>query len=303
MRILEIDNVVKNYQGGSYLRPKKVQALKGVSLHVEKGECLAIVGESGSGKSTIGRIAIGLELPSSGHILYQGEELDARHIDRRARQALQMVYQNSYEATNPRFTARQVIEEPIRYFKLKSRAQRDAYINELLYKVGIPAIEAGKKTTEFSGGQLQRICIARALAADPELIVLDEPLSGLDISVQAQILNLLKKLKLEYGLSYLMISHDIEAVYNLSDRVMVMYNGRVVEEIDDIEKFGNMCHPYTKLLTGADLSVSGYQDKEEDTAGCVYANRCQKACVNCFKTVPELKEIEPGHKVACHQIN
>jgi oligopeptide/dipeptide ABC transporter ATP-binding protein len=300
MSLLRIENAVKRYQSGSHLRSKTVLAVRGVSLYLEQGECLAIVGESGSGKSTLGRLAVGLEPPTEGRILFKEKELNAKRMDRGVRQALQMVYQNSFEATNPRFTARQVIEEPIRYFHLAPKSDWNARIDALLARVGIPVEEAGKKTYEFSGGQLQRICIARALAASPELILLDEPLSSLDVSVQAQILNLLKKLKEEFGLTYMLISHDLETVYNLADRLAVMYYGKVVEEIDTMDLFDALCHPYTTLLTGKDFAVNGQQDSEESREGCVYAARCAKATDCCRHTAPALVEIEPGHRIACH---
>ncbi|MBR0455761.1 MAG: ABC transporter ATP-binding protein [Firmicutes bacterium] len=324
MRLIELQHITMTYQSGGRLHQSEVRAVRDVTLHIEQGECLALVGESGSGKSTLGRIAVGLEKPTEGRVLFKGHILDARKVDRQDRQALQMVYQNSFEAANPRFTASQVVEEPIRYFRLAPKNEWNQRILELLGRVGIPKDEAEKKTTEFSGGQLQRICIARALAARPELILLDEPLSSLDVSVQAQILNLLRHLKEEFGLTYLLISHDLETVYNIADRLAVMYAGRIVEEIDDIELFDSLRHPYTALLLGKDTdveqkpaaedkAVAGESDAAADdetgeidataddrTEGCVYANRCPYAEKRCFELVPELTEFEQGHRIACH---
>lgn len=315
MNLLELNNITMTYQSGGRLHHSEVKAVRDVTLRIEQGECLALVGESGSGKSTLGRIAVALEVPTEGTVLFKGNPLDARKVAARDRQALQMVYQNSFEATNPRFTARKVVEEPIRYFKLAPKEEWNRLILQLLDTVGIPEDEADKKTTEFSGGQLQRICIARALAANPEMILLDEPLSSLDVSVQAQILNLLRRLKEEFGLTYLLISHDLETVYNIADRLAVMYAGRIVEEIDDIELFDSLCHPYTSLLLGEDLEADGSVaaiDAEPDHAepdhtdqardgGCVYADRCPYAEAICFTETPLLTECEPGHRVACHR--
>lgn len=301
MSLIEIRNVNKVYQSGGQFHSIRTNALRGIDLNIEKCECLAVVGESGSGKSTLGRLVVGLENPTDGSISYNGCVLDAKHIDKNTRQALQMVYQNSFESTNPRFTARQIIEEPLRYFHLHPRNERNGVIDELLQKVGIPLSEASKRSNEFSGGQLQRICIARALAAQPTLILLDEPLSSLDVSVQAQILNLLKQFRREYGLTYLLISHDLETVYNLADRVVVMYFGKIVEAIDDIELFDSMHHPYTELLLGRDAQANMYTTERlhETDSGCVYADRCPKADSNCWKQVPELREAAPGHRIAC----
>lgn len=311
MNLLELNNITMTYQSGGRLHHSEVKAVQDVTLHITQGECLALVGESGSGKSTLGRIAVALEVPTEGMVLFKGHPLNARKVDNKDRQALQMVYQNSFEATNPRFTARKVVEEPIRYFKLAPKEAWDQLILELLDTVGIPADEADKKTTEFSGGQLQRICIARALAANPEMILLDEPLSSLDVSVQAQILNLLRRLKEEFGLTYLLISHDLETVYNIADRLAVMYAGRIVEEIDDIALFDSLRHPYTALLLGEEPAVGGDAAAESDSdaqavadntrdGGCVYADRCPYAKAICFTETPPLTECEPGHRIACH---
>ena len=307
MSLIELQNITMTYQSGGHLHQSEVRAVRDVTLRIEHGECLALVGESGSGKSTLGRIVVGLEKPTEGHVLFRGHELDARRVDRQDRQALQMVYQNSFEATDPRFSASKVVEEPIRYFRLAPKGEWRRMIVELLEKVGIPEDEAEKKTTEFSGGQLQRICIARALAARPEMILLDEPLSSLDVSVQAQILNLLRHLKGEFCLTYLLISHDLETVYNIADRLAVMYAGRIVEEIDDIEHFSNLRHPYTSLLLGEDkegehrpalaADVAADESRED---GCVYAARCPYAQSRCFEETPVLTERMPGHRIACH---
>ncbi len=302
MILIKIENVSKYYQSGHFLHSKKVTALSGISLDIHKGECIAVVGESGSGKSTLGRLVVGLEPPSDGCILYENQKLDPKHLDPKVRQGLQMVYQNSFEATNPRFTAKQIVEEPIRYFNLVPKEKRSETITKLLLNVGIPEVDINKKAHEFSGGQLQRICIARALAAEPQLILLDEPLSSLDVSVQAQILNLFKKIKEDYGLTYLLISHDLETAYNIADRLVVMFSGKIVEKIDDIELFSQLAHPYTALLLGKSSSqaiVHGSTDTKSER-GCVYAKRCAYADnQKCQNEIPELKEVTNGHQIAC----
>ena len=303
MTILQLEQVTKCYQSGSPLHPRTIRAVDGVSLCAEAGECLAIVGESGSGKSTLLRLAAGLEPPSEGRLLFSGKPYPKR-MRGRLRRAIQLVYQNSFDAANPRFTARQVIEEPIRYFHLTPRAERRDAVARLLQTVGLPASEMDKKVTAFSGGQLQRICIARALAAQPEVVLLDEPLSSLDVSVQAQILNLLKDLQEEYRLTYLLISHDLEMVYNLADHLAVMYFGRIVEEITDMSRFSELRHPYTRLLLNdaaladRDLEAEGCGQTD---GGCIYAQRCPFAEELCRRQAPPLTERAPGHRIACHR--
>ena len=221
MSLLELNEVSQTYRGGSPLHPRVVRAVRGVSIEVKQGECLAIVGESGSGKSTLLRMIAGLEAPASGSIRFQGRPVTPRAMRGDRRRAIQMVYQNSFEATNPRFTARQVVSEPLQYFRLAPKSEQRHTVEALLRQVGIPEVEADKKVYEFSGGQLQRICIARALAAQPEVLLLDEPLSSLDVSVQAQILNLLRDLQEALGLTYVLISHDLEMVYNLASAIPI----------------------------------------------------------------------------------
>lgn len=302
MSLLELNEVTQTYRGGSPLHPRVVRAVRGVSLSVEQGECLAIVGESGSGKSTLLRMIAGLEAPMSGSIRFQAKPVTPRTMRGDRRRAIQMVYQNSFEATNPRFTAQQVVSEPLQYFRLAPKsAQRDS-VAALLKQVGIPAMEADKKVYEFSGGQLQRICIARALAAQPEVLLLDEPLSSLDVSVQAQILNLLRDLQEELAPTYVLISHDLEMVYNLADHLAILFAGTLVEEITDLKQFSSLCHPYTKLLLAPVIAPeeSAAQAEPEGESGCVYAHRCPNACDRCKTEAPALRELSPGHRVACH---
>ena len=302
MSLLELNEVSQTYRGGSPLHPRVVRAVRGVSIEVKQGECLAVVGESGSGKSTLLRMIAGLEAPASGSIRFQGRPVTPRAMRGDRRRAIQMVYQNSFEATNPRFTARQVVSEPLQYFRLAPKSEQRHTVEALLRQVGIPEVEADKKVYEFSGGQLQRICIARALAAQPEVLLLDEPLSSLDVSVQAQILNLLRDLQEERGLTYVLISHDLEMVYNLADHLAILFAGTLVEEITDLKHFSALCHPYTKLLLAPVIAPaeSAAQAEPEGEGGCVYAHRCPNACDRCRAEAPALRELSPGHRAACH---
>lgn len=322
MDLLKINNVKKNYKvrkkGTSY----KLMAVNGVSFSVKEGECMGLVGESGCGKSTLGRMITSLEIPDAGDIQFRGESVYGKRKKKyKFCRNIQMVFQDSLDAVNLRFTAAQIVEEPLINLKKMSSAERSRAVEELLEQVGIPVSEKNKYVQEFSGGQLQRICIARALASDPELIVLDEPLSCLDVSVQAQILNLLRDIKEQRKLSYILISHDLEAVYYLADSLAVMYGGQIMERIENIELFEKMVHPYTQMLL---RSVPEYREKfpqkagrpEDDQAeiiwadlgvqkegftGCPYCDRCQEKMPVCEEKRPDEKEIEKGHFVACHK--
>lgn len=305
MSVIQLTHISKTYQDGSFLHTNTVHAVQNISFQIQPGECFAIVGESGSGKSTLLRMIGGLEEPTDGQRFFRERPYQKR-MCRATRRAIQIVYQNSFEAVNPRFTAAQVVEEPVRYFHLAKRNRRRTEVVQLLQKVGIPACEADKKVHEFSGGQLQRICIARALAAKPEVILLDEPLSSLDVSVQAQIINLLKDLQKEYDLTYILVSHDLEVVYNLSDHIVVMYAGQIVEELTNMARFFELRHPYTKLLLNdASLSDTDLMTDSTETcsAGCAFALRCPFAMERCRKVVPQLTEVSSDHWIACHLEN
>lgn len=319
MALLEIEQVKKTYRTRKFGRSYHVIAVNGISFSVEKGKCIGLVGESGCGKSTLGRLIAGLERPSEGEIRFHGQSI---HPDRKKSGRLefardiQMVFQDSFDAVNPRYTAKQIIEEPLRNLTKLSAFERSEKVNLLLEQVGIPVTERDKYALEFSGGQLQRVCIARALASGPKLLILDEPLSSLDVSIQAQILNLLKDIKEELDLSYLLISHDLEAIYYLADSIVVMYGGQVMERIDDLAFFNEMKHPYTRMLLS---STPAYRDREkghedaemiwidlgvqkEGFSGCPYCGRCRLAKSLCRSSRPKMLEIRPGHFVACHQI-
>lgn len=317
MDLLTINNVKKNYKvrkkGSSY----QLKAVNDVTFSVKEGECVGLVGESGCGKSTLGRLITSLEVPDMGDIKFKGQSIYGRKKKRfKFCQNVQMVFQDSLDAVNPRFTARQIVEEPLINLKKMSASERDDEVEKLLEQVGIPVDEKNKYAQEFSGGQLQRVRIARALASDPELIVLDEPLSCLDVSVQAQVLNLLRDIKEQRKLSYILISHDLEAVYYLADSLVVMYGGQIMERIEDISLFEKMVHPYTTMLLRSapeyrekfpekeDVTETIWMDlgvQKEGFEGCPYCGRCREEMPACKEQRPDMTEVEDGHFVACHK--
>lgn len=298
--LLEVRDVRKVYRRG---RRGQVEAVRGLSFSLSQGTCLGLVGESGCGKSTLCRILSGLEAPSSGEVLYRGEPVSLRQC----RGRIQMVFQNSLDAVNLHASAFHIISEPLENFFRMDKKSRRQEVGQLMELVGLPAGDMDKYPQQFSGGQLQRICIARALAARPELLLLDEPLSSLDVSVQAQLLNLLSELKRTLNLTCLLISHDLEAVYHLSDAILVMYGGRLVERIQHIGDFWSLRHPYTRRLLAAH-GMAGQDDalpEPEDglpPAGCPYAPRCAQADQLCRQRCPSLTTREPGHAIACFHV-
>lgn len=318
MPLLEIKHLKKIYRAKKLGSSYKLKAVNDVSLSVEKNKCIGLVGESGCGKSTLGRLIVGLERPTEGEILFEGNDINLYQKKNPYRRQLQMVFQDSFDAVNPRNSARQIIAEPLQNFFHLPQAEIDKKIAHLLGLVGISENEKTKLPHQFSGGQLQRICIARSLAPEPKLLVLDEPLSGLDVSVQAQILNLLNDLKEELDLSYILISHDLEAVYYLADAIMVMYGGKIMEEIDDINYFHDMLHPYTLKLLSSTPAYRGKNETDEqeaaeeissenlnnkeDFCGCPYSERCPHVSALCLEKAPELRPVKQGHLVACHNI-
>lgn len=306
--LLEVRQLGKTYGRG---KKRKTTALDGVTFSIFRGTCLGVVGESGCGKSTLCRMITGLERPTSGQILYGGNA--PFHFSggnsvgqKRPRGQIQMVFQNSLDAVNLHINVCDIISEPLVNFFHMNRGNRLTEVGRLLELVGLSPEDMWKYPRQFSGGQLQRICIARALAAKPELLLLDEPLSSLDLSVQAQLLNLLSDLKGSLNLTCLLISHDLEAVYYLSDAILVMYGGCVMEQIDRINEFGSLCHPYTRRLLAAH-GVSGQEripvtGEEWEASGCPFAPRCAKADELCRKKRPSLQEIGDGHRAACHYL-
>ncbi|WP_374298752.1 ABC transporter ATP-binding protein [Ferrovibrio sp.] len=293
-----------------------VRAVDGVSFEINKGETFSLVGESGCGKSTVARLIVGLYEPNGGSINFEGVELSsaadrARHQDIQGR--MQMIFQDPYASLNPRWRVGDIIAEPIRFRGLlKDKAAIDKRVGELLSQVGLSPVDAKKYPHEFSGGQRQRISIARALAGEPEFLVCDEPTSALDVSVQAQILNLMKDLQRKLGLTYLFISHNLAVVYHVSDKVGVMYLGRLVEWADTHTLFSRPLHPYTRMLLDAipDLDMTGrartpvageVPSPLNPPSGCSFHPRCPLANERCKREAPKSLTVEGG-AVACHAV-
>jgi oligopeptide transport system ATP-binding protein len=295
-----------------------VRAVDGVSLDINRGETLGLVGESGCGKSTLGKAILRLTNPTGGNVMYNGKDL--AHLSngemREQRRNLQMIFQDPYASLNPRMTVGGIIGEPIRTFGLANGESAEKRVQDLMETVGLSRRFIKRYPHEFSGGQRQRIGIARALAVDPEFIVADEPISALDVSIQAQIMNLLERLQAEKNLTYLFISHDLRAVRHLSDRVAVMYLGKIVELADGAQIYKQPLHPYSQALISAvpvpDPEIEAKRERIILTGdvpspinpppGCHFHTRCQYAIHDCKTRVPPLVEIKPRHYVACLRV-
>jgi len=298
---------------GMFARPEWIKAVNGITLDVMPGETLGLVGESGCGKSTLGRSIVQLEIPKSGQILFQGENIVEVSRARRLalRREMQMIFQDPMSSLDPRMTIRSIIAEGL-VIQGIGRDERDARIETLIAIVGLRREVLERYPHEFSGGQRQRIGIARALALRPKLVVADEPLSALDVSVQSQVLNLLHDLQLEIGLTYLFISHDLSVIEYISDRVGVMYLGRLVELADTDTLFSDPRMPYTQALLSAIPGSGGGSGRKRirlkgempsprnPPSGCPFRTRCWKTKDICATSVPALREITPRHQVACH---
>lgn len=317
MALLEVYNLKKYYpmySGALKRLTGSYKAVDDISFSIDAGETFGLVGESGCGKTTVGKSILRLIEPTAGKILLDGKnisEMNPKQL-RAIRKDMQIIFQDPYSSMDPKMRICDIIAEPIKEHKLARGADCRRMVEELLGKVGINRREMAKYPHEFSGGQRQRIAIARALAVQPRLIVCDEPVSALDVSVQAQILNLMRDLQQELKVSFLFIAHGMPVVQHISHRVGVMYLGHLVETADSIEIFKHSAHPYTKALMSAipvpdptahkqRILLSGEVPSLVDVPkGCLFANRCTHCTAHCRQEAPALREIAPGHRVACH---
>src|SRR5688572_13606149 len=319
--LITLDELQVYYRlgGGIFREAKTVKAVDGVTLDIRRGETLGLVGESGCGKSTLGKAILRLTEPTGGNVFYNGKDL--AHLSnsamREQRKHLQMIFQDPYASLNPRMNVGQIVGEPIRTFGLANGKEVSERVGDLMETVGLSRRFIKRYPHEFSGGQRQRIGIARALAVDPEFIVADEPISALDVSIQAQIMNLMERLQAEKGLTYLFISHDLRAVRHLSDRVAVMYLGRIVELAGGKEIYAEPLMPYSKALISAvpvpDPEIEATRERIilkgdvpspiNPPSGCPFHTRCSYAIDDCKRIVPALAEIKPQHFAACIRIN
>jgi oligopeptide transport system ATP-binding protein len=318
--LLQVENLVKHYPvgGGMFAKPVgNVKAVDGVSFTLRRGETLGLVGESGCGKTTTGRCILQLERPTSGRIVFDGVDLTT--LDdaalRAVRRRIQVIFQDPYSSLNPRMTVGQILSEPLKVHHIvPDKGERELRVRELLTQVGLLPQHARRYPHQLSGGQRQRVGIARALAMEPALIICDEPVSALDVSIQAQIINLLEELQERLGLTYLFIAHDLSVVRHISDRIVVMYLGKIAEVAPRGPLYDEPLHPYTKALLSAvpipDPKLEASRQRTvlrgevpsplKPPSGCVFHPRCPVAVDRCSAEIPVLREIRTGHLAACH---
>ena len=319
--LLKVDGLVKHFpitRGIFRRQVGTVKAVDGISFEIKGRETLGLVGESGCGKSTTGRVILQLLEATSGKVFFKDHELTAisRADLRKQRPQMQMIFQDPQDSLNPRMTVGSIISEPMLEHQRLKKKQRQERVEQLLNSVGLDPNVTNRYPHEFSGGQRQRIGIARALSLSPDFIVCDEPIAALDVSIQAQVINLLEDLQEEFGLTYLFISHDLSMIRHIANRVAVMYLGRIVELASSQELYSRPVHPYTKaLLSAVPLHDPVLEKKRKRTiltgdvpspadppSGCHFSTRCPVAEENCFKIAPEWREISSGHNVACHLV-
>jgi len=320
--LLRVENLVKHFPitKGIFIQKQvgAVHAVDGVSFNILRGETLGLVGESGCGKSTTGRAILQLHKPTSGHVFFEGEDLVTMRAEslRRMRRKMQMIFQDPYASLNPRMTVGEIVGEPLIIHNLASKKEAEERVQQLLRLVGLNPSYSNRYPHEFSGGQRQRIGVARALALQPSLIICDEPISALDVSIQAQVVNLLEDLQEQFNLTYLFIAHDLSMVRHISTRVAVMYLGVIVELAARDELYTNPLHPYTQALLSAvpipdpvaeevrqRIILQGdVPSPVNPPSGCRFRTRCPLAAKICAEVKPEFREVSPGHFVACHMV-
>lgn len=316
--LLEVKNLKQYFDiPMGVFKSKPLKAVDDISFRIKKGETLGLVGESGCGKTTVGRSILNLYKPTAGEIIFDGQKIESKNSIKEFRKKAQMVFQDPYSSLDPRMTVGDIIGEPLDVLKIhNSKAERQDRIKSLMDTVGLSSEHATRYAHEFSGGQRQRIGIARALAVEPEFIVCDEPVSALDVSIQAQIINTFEDLQSKLGLTYLFIAHDLLVVKHISNRIAVMYLGRMMELASSNELYNHPLHPYTiSLLSAVPVPDPEYARKnkriilEGDVpsplnmpTGCPFRTRCPRASEECGEVKPELREVTPGHFVACIKV-